>query len=1703
MIDISKKDILDIIFELTHIKDEEGNDIPHFCFASDLAMDLDAKEEEIAVIAAKEGYKIYKVFPGETMVGGIILLADGATLEPVEAMYKDFYGEMPDIIKMELDDEDHLVEVEDKPINEEKDSGEELKNKIRKVIDKYKEDQDSKLGILEVEPGNEAFIHHYDGEDVDFGPFTYHPEGEHEDEYGTTPALITFTLTGGLNGWGELSNWGLYLENVSKLFKELEKETGLHIEIQDIANDIPDDVWTAQVLMYKKETDLEESLNRLVEAFKNKRPKIKKVGDPNAMAMWGRTRSQTFKPKKGKGSFTRHPKHKIDEVFVTPEQSDVDELLSRIKDAGFIIESTREESSGFRDDDDEAKDIHIQVYDATIFGNPETQTAQEIYDYYQPQIEERFRKLSKVCIDFDEEHENKYHLTYSSGFGGKARDGTDCTGRVSAGIDIRAYWLEPNAVDIGEDLDLDVHDLNEFIFAGEDEFCREIEEKAKTVGATIDYYDRVCPNRTDAFWYEGTVADIQFPNEGLGIEVITSGENKFTLDGDTIRYPQDLEERGIYTDDQLYEADNDGRVDWDMNSWWDFRVYLLEDEQKGEYGGDMGYDCMSDLVEALDVPGYLDVIADFKENWLGDLTQDINESKKKKNPLKAAAKRHAKTDKKGAMGWFIAPNVEQSIQHFNHVANGSAESTISAPAGLGEDLDLDVTDKYEWEYDLASDKKYRTVGYKFDDAEQIYTGEKYWYTRIPETCMKVSRKNYKTNALLTMPKNANVMKGVDEFFKAHPSAKYCIIGCKDISRGFGRYVNAWRVLLEESALKEEQNDYWVLSDGKNPRNSNVYAEIEDIDAFIDMLEASNPQKYWELLHYVDGEPIRVWSTDDMKKKRESLTEGCWGMPHTLEQVNKLKNLMMKPVDAFEVGDSWDFKNDELGIGDDELFDRIGKYRHEHPYGSKESNDVRKVIQDFIKDEVLPNWDGYSYSQTGGNNDGETWETGVKEVFQEIADLDLKKLAKENEKEKEEAQKEAEVKVEEPAPEVTEDLELDVMKAPRSPSGIRFEARPREDFMTRGSWRGYYHKRYPEFKLPANGKQIFKAYYNAGRYMLCKAAEKVVSEFFKENPRNQYCVLLAYDKDNKPVTVGQGDDGLFGMQLSEAAEKHDTLNPKLWDEANNLKPEVREKILEIVKEFTDGLEEDEIKFKVDDIVLVGSNCSYNYNDKSDLDVHIRMDTDSLECPDDLYPLLYSAYRSLFNNKFDIDFYGIPVEIYVETSETEQMNDEPLGEARKQSALKSNGIFSVLNNKWIKEPVAEDIPEVDVEAFDKEFEKWESRYLDIIGDASFELDSTEEIVEAATEKIRFHYNGPLYRFEHLFRRNWDAYTEAVSFKKAVNNFNAKAKEEFGFTYEARLNIDPKYVEVVETEEDDAGYDEPGEGNGRCEICGRYLNDSGECPLCDLGDESVLEEDVNKDTIEDIEDFIEDIYDLRKTSIATEGEYGIGNLVFKECRNRGYLDNLKELKNALKSKELSLESLQEHLTKYQISKKLPEITEEKVKSWINDDAGWDMTIDPDTLDKADFSKLPKGWIVTQNFGLDNLFDPKDYEGMTKFIKKILLEYGDRFYIGTYKMKYGKHRGKIAIDVNRIIKNTREAIIDGVENLQESIYRYDEYIFLTHNLISRRTGKKKPDPLSIDELKTYDLDGCIVDEPIDDCMSIELVTGVFPTDIPAIIKK
>ena len=239
-----------------------------------------------------------------------------------------------------------------------------------------------------------------------------------------------------------------------------------------------------------------------------------------------------------------------------------------------------------------------------------------------------------------------------------------------------------------------------------------------------------------------------------------------------------------------------------------------------------------------------------------------------------------------------------------------------------------------------------------------------------------------------------------------------------------------------------------------------------------------------------------------------------------------------------------------------------------------------------------------------------------------------------------------------------------------------------------------------------------------------------------------------------------------INLVEAVEKHSTLNSKLFTKEGVLKDRVRDKMLEIVDEFLADLKEQEIKIKVDDILLIGSNASYNYTKNSDIDLHILANTKAVNYPANLGSALYSAYRSLFNKQLDIKLFNIPLEIFVEIEDSPRV---------------SNGVYSVKKNKWVKKPVHEDIPDYDTEALDELVTEWE-----------------------------------------------------VKCKSLIDDIKAD-----------KLEDEKRVVKMLE-----------------------------------------------------------DIYDkLRKKGVA-KGEYSIENLAFKELRNKGYLDKLKDYRNELISKRLSLE-------------------------------------------------------------------------------------------------------------------------------------------------------------------------------------------------------
>ena len=100
-------------------------------------------------------------------------------------------------------------------------------------------------------------------------------------------------------------------------------------------------------------------------------------------------------------------------------------------------------------------------------------------------------------------------------------------------------------------------------------------------------------------------------------------------------------------------------------------------------------------------------------------------------------------------------------------------------------------------------------------------------------------------------------------------------------------------------------------------------------------------------------------------------------------------------------------------------------------------------------------------------------------------------------------------------------------------------------------------------------------------------------------------------------------------LDESIERHETLNSKLFDENNKLKEDVREALLNVKDEFLKDLSENKIPLRVIDIWLVGSNASFNYTDKSDIDLHIIANLDDV-CEDTcLLQILYNYVKASFN------------------------------------------------------------------------------------------------------------------------------------------------------------------------------------------------------------------------------------------------------------------------------------------------------------------------------------------------------------------------------------------------------------------------------------------------------------------------------------------
>jgi predicted nucleotidyltransferase len=218
------------------------------------------------------------------------------------------------------------------------------------------------------------------------------------------------------------------------------------------------------------------------------------------------------------------------------------------------------------------------------------------------------------------------------------------------------------------------------------------------------------------------------------------------------------------------------------------------------------------------------------------------------------------------------------------------------------------------------------------------------------------------------------------------------------------------------------------------------------------------------------------------------------------------------------------------------------------------------------------------------------------------------------------------------------------------------------------------------------------------------------------------------------------------ELLKSFEPQNELNPKVWEgnkKEPKLKPEIRERLLEIAYEFIEFLD---IEIVVTDIILTGSLSNYNWSKYSDFDLHIVTNFQQYqENQIELYEKLFNLKKMLFNQKHDITIKGYEVELYVQ-NETESHF--------------SSGVYSILFDEWANVPEKEDVT-VDKELIKGKAKQWMNIIDDLLDAIKDEDASTaKEMVQKYKDKLKKYRtcgleNGGEYSTENLvfkiLRRN----------------------------------------------------------------------------------------------------------------------------------------------------------------------------------------------------------------------------------------------------------------------------------------------------------------------------------------------------------------
>ena len=147
------------------------------------------------------------------------------------------------------------------------------------------------------------------------------------------------------------------------------------------------------------------------------------------------------------------------------------------------------------------------------------------------------------------------------------------------------------------------------------------------------------------------------------------------------------------------------------------------------------------------------------------------------------------------------------------------------------------------------------------------------------------------------------------------------------------------------------------------------------------------------------------------------------------------------------------------------------------------------------------------------------------------------------------------------------------------------------------------------------------------------------------------------------------DGDLRALVQRQIDFPDRLNPKLWD-GMTLRPEVRERALKVAQTLFDEMRPPGLRFQ--DILLLGSSASFEYDSASDIDVHIVIDPASYNGDPALLERYLEAMNDINEDKFNVRFYGHHVDFAFYLSDVAGRLE--LGA----------GVYSLTGNRWLAEP-----------------------------------------------------------------------------------------------------------------------------------------------------------------------------------------------------------------------------------------------------------------------------------------------------------------------------------------------------------------------------------------------------------------------------------